>query len=157
MVELYRQERGLAAEEVRETGLWRHKDVEWLAASPDRLIGDTMLLEVKTTAQVGAPTPAFLIQIMVQLACTQRFSCDLAQFSYKTKQLRIDRVRYDVDLFRLIYQHLSLVAAKAADLRALCADPRLRGASRSSYSLLTATVSACPARVRFSRRLTREA
>ena len=123
MVELYRQERGLAAEEVRETGLWRHKDVEWLAASPDRLIGDTMLLEVKTTAQVGAPTPAFLIQIMVQLACTQRFSCDLAQFSYKTKQLRIDRVRYDVDLFRLIYQHLSLVAAKAADARALGTAP----------------------------------
>ena len=48
---------------------------------------------------------------------------NLVQFSYKTKQLRIDRVRYDIDLFRLIYKHLAFVAAKAADARALGTAP----------------------------------
>ena len=87
-MELYREERGLSTEVVQTTGLWRHPEVEWLAASPDRLIGDTMLLEVKTMAQIGAPTSAFLIQIVIQLACAQRSSCDLAQFSYKTRSPR---------------------------------------------------------------------
>ena len=58
-----------------------------------------------------------------QLACAQMNYCDLAQFSYKTKTLRIDRIRYDVDVFGLIYKLLAPVAAKAADMRALGTAP----------------------------------
>ena len=123
VVELYREERRLATDEVRETGLWRHPEVQWLAASPDRIVGDSMLLEVKTSTQVGPPTPAFLVQITIQMACTGMKYCDLVQFSYKTKTLRIDRVRYDMDLFTQIYNLLAPVAAKAADLRALGTAP----------------------------------
>ena len=123
VVELYREERGLSADEVQTTGLWRHPEVQWLAASPDRIVGDSMLLEVKTSTQVGPPTPAFLVQITIQMACARMTYCDLVQFNYKTKALRIDRVRYDMDLFTQIYKLLAPVAAKAADARALGTAP----------------------------------
>ena len=41
----------------------------------------------------------------------------------KTKTLRIDRIRYDIDVFGLIYKLLAPVAAKAADMRALGTAP----------------------------------
>ena len=41
----------------------------------------------------------------------------------KTKALRLDRVRYDMDLFTQIYNLLAPVAAKAADARALGTAP----------------------------------
>ena len=50
-------------------------------------------------------------------------NCDLVQFNYKTKTLRIDRVRYDIDLFRLIYKLLAPVAAKARVERSFKVDP----------------------------------
>lgn len=105
------------------TGLWKHPDVEWLAASPDRIVKDKTLLEVKTTTRVAPPTPAFLIQITIQLACTRMNECDLVQFSYKSKQLRIDKVRYDADVFTKIYELLAPVAASAAEARAAAQLP----------------------------------
>ena len=123
VVGMYMRERRLEASDIETTGLWKHPRVQWLAASPDRLLGQSLLLEVKTTSRVGVPTPAFLIQIMIQLACTQRRQCDLAQYDYRTNKLRIDRVRFDMDLFKLLYKHLEQVASAAADARALGTQP----------------------------------
>ena len=82
-----------------------------------------MLLEAKSVSRVGSPTPAFLIQVTLQLACAQMKQCDLVQFSYNTRQLRIDRVRYDVGLFRMLHKHLEQVAGAAADVHALGTHP----------------------------------
>ena len=49
--------------------------------------------------------------------------CDLVQFSYKSKELRIDRVRYDADVFAKIYQLLAPVAETAAKARAAAQLP----------------------------------
>ena len=108
---------------VRETGLWTHPRISWLAASPDRLVGESMLVEAKTTSRIAAPTPAFVVQVMIQLACTKRYACDLVQYDYQRNKLRIDRIRFDEELFRLIYRQLEHVAAAAADARALGVDP----------------------------------
>ena len=39
------------------------------------------------------------------------------QFDYKTKQMRIDRIRYDADVFKLLYELLAPFAAAAAYAR----------------------------------------
>ena len=119
IVRLYCEERRVEPSSVQESGLWVHPRVSWLAASPDRLLGNTMLIEAKSTARIAAPSPAFVVQIMIQMACTKRYTCDLVQYGYQRNKLRIDRIRFDDDLFRLIYKQLELVAAAAADTRAM--------------------------------------
>ena len=119
IVRLYCEERRVEPSYVHETGIWRHPRVSWLAASPDRLMGDSMLIEAKSTSRIAAPSPAFVVQVMIQMACTKRYTCDLVQYDYRKNKLRIDRIRFDDDLFRLIYKQLEQVAAAAADARAL--------------------------------------
>jgi len=60
------------------TGLWVHPELPWLAASPDGLVGDDGLLEVKCpkTALPPAMPDHHRVQVAVQLACTGREWCD---------------------------------------------------------------------------------
>lgn len=68
---------------VWESGLWQHPQHEWLAASPDGLVGDDGLLEIKCPAEAVAEVcQAHTIQIAVQLACTDRQWADYFAFGH---------------------------------------------------------------------------
>lgn len=59
------------------TGFWVHPHLDWLGASPDRLVGTDGLLEVKCPTKPAAGVPLHhRIQCLVQLACTERSWCD---------------------------------------------------------------------------------
>lgn len=61
----------------RPTGFWVHDHINWLGASPDGLIGDDGLVEVKCPAIIPANVPlVHRIQALIQLACTGRKWCD---------------------------------------------------------------------------------
>lgn len=59
------------------TGFWVHPEYRWLGASPDRLIGNDGLLEVKCPNKLPLAVPLHhRVQCLVQLACTERAWCD---------------------------------------------------------------------------------
>jgi putative phage-type endonuclease len=103
------------AVDVVETGLWIHPELGWLAASPDALVGSQGLLEIKAPKRLGPLSNAVLVQVTIQLACTRRRWCDVTQ--YANAQLRVQRVRFDADLFKVIVYHLRPVAEAVADAR----------------------------------------
>ncbi len=66
----YQQEYGHFVEE---TGFWVHDLYPWLGASPDGLVGDDGLVEVKCPSVLPEAIPfQHWVQCVVQLACTNR-------------------------------------------------------------------------------------
>ena len=73
---------------VEEVGSIPHPVIEWSSASPDGLIGDEGLIEIKcpkTTTMVstvlsGQIPKNYVTQMTWQLACTQRKWCDFVMF-----------------------------------------------------------------------------
>jgi len=73
--EAYEVETGYLAET---TGFWVDDAEDWLGASPDGLVETDGLVEMKCP-QIGLPTAIpqkHLIQIAIQLRCTNRLWCD---------------------------------------------------------------------------------
>ena len=102
------------------TGLWVHPEHDWLVASPDRLLGEQGLLEVKRFSRLAKPGPNVLIQVLLQLECTDRRFCDIIQ--YDGSRVRVDRVDRDrelqedlVDLLHPMYEAAN--AARAGGSR----------------------------------------
>ena len=100
---MYELESGLTVEEV---GFVDHPALDWSGASPDGLVGDTGLVEIK------CPQPAkhiknltdgkidrnYLLQMQWQMACTGREWCDFVSFNPAFPmelQLVIQRVEID--------------------------------------------------------------
>jgi putative phage-type endonuclease len=55
------------------TGLWVHPDYPWLAASPDGLVDDDGVLDVKCPRKLHDDIPVkYRVQLVVQMACTER-------------------------------------------------------------------------------------
>lgn len=87
---------------VEKTGFWLHPTIRWLGVSPDRLVGDDGLIEVKcpaTTTHLGylldgkVPTK-YMKQIQCQLWVTGREWCDFVSFDPRlTKRQRLLIVR----------------------------------------------------------------
>jgi exodeoxyribonuclease (lambda-induced) len=75
------------------TGLWVHPDHPWLAASPDRLVGDRGLLEVKCGKNLYPDLPKHVeVQAKIQLACTGRDWCTVWQYvGGRTQSWQVDR------------------------------------------------------------------
>ena len=73
---------------VFETGLVIHPDIEHFGASPDGLVGDVGLIEIKCpntwthieTIKTGEPKREYFIQMQAQMACTGRQWCDFVSF-----------------------------------------------------------------------------
>ena len=73
---------------VFETGLVIHPDIEHFGASPDGLVGDAGLVEIKCpntwthieTIKTGEPKREYIIQMQAQMACTGRQWCDFVSF-----------------------------------------------------------------------------
>lgn len=94
---------------VDKTGFWLHPEIDWLGVSPDRLVGDDGLLEVKcpnTTTHLdyifdGKVPSDYMKQIQCQLWVTGRRWCDFISFDPrlpKRNQLLIIRVDRDEDM-----------------------------------------------------------
>lgn len=76
-VDLYEQETG---RKVQYTGQHIHREHDWLAASPDGLVSDSGLIEVKCpyrgTYTSAAEVPHYIEQMQLQMEVTQRDWCD---------------------------------------------------------------------------------
>ena len=73
---------------VFETGLVIHPELSDFGASPDGLVGDVGLIEIKCpntwthieTIKTGEPKREYIIQMQSQMACTGRKWCDFVSF-----------------------------------------------------------------------------
>ena len=94
---------------VETTGFWLHPTIKWLGVSPDGLVGDDGLVEIKcpmTTTHIeyvlGGKVPAeYVKQIQCQLWVTNRHWCDFISYDprvRKSKQLLVVRVERDEKL-----------------------------------------------------------
>lgn len=93
------------------TGFWLHPTIKWLGVSPDRLVGDEGLIEVKcpnTTTHLGylfenRVPPDYYKQIQCQLWVTGRKWCDFVSYDPrlpKRNQLLIVRTERDESLIK---------------------------------------------------------
>jgi len=120
--------------DVVEVGFIVHPTIAMSGCSPDGLVGDDGLVEIKcpNTAThietlLGAPIPnAYLVQCGWQMACTGRKWCDWVSFDPRLPerwQLFVDRIWVDDsairDMEKLATEFLEEVAKKEARLRAL--------------------------------------
>lgn len=88
---------------VEECGFFVHPEFAWLGASPDGLIGDDGVLEVKCPFsqrdknppefKTLAEQPHYKSQVMVELACTGRSFCHFYQWTPNGESLEV--VNYD--------------------------------------------------------------
>jgi putative phage-type endonuclease len=91
---------------VEEVGFVRHPSIEWAGASPDGLVGDDGLVEIKCPESKGMletlltkKVPGkYFTQMQFQMACTGRNWCDYAVFDPRMPakvQLFVTRVERD--------------------------------------------------------------
>lgn len=91
---------------VVEVGLIDHPSIDMAGASPDGLVGDVGLLEIKCpnsathiqTLRSRAPDSKYITQMMWQMACTGRQWCDFVSFDPRMPdglQLYIQRIERD--------------------------------------------------------------
>ena len=101
------------ANRVEMTGLHVHPTYDWIAGSPDGLVGSEGLLEVKCPFYRQTPhleVPAhYYIQMQVCLACTSRKWCDYV--SWTPFGTTIHRVTRDADLFNILVPEWSVLYA----------------------------------------------
>lgn len=120
--------------DVAQVGFVAHPRVAWSGASPDGLIGDEGLVEIKcpSTAThletlLGAPVDdKYLKQMHWQMACTGRSWCDFASFDPRLPEpmrLYVTRVKRDNALVAMLEKEVAAfldeIAAKVAQLSAL--------------------------------------
>ena len=83
-----------------------HPTIEWFGCSPDGLVGEDGLLEIKapnTTTHIeyiqdGKPPSRYIPQMMAQMACTGRKWCDFASFDPRMpEELQLFVVRLNRD------------------------------------------------------------
>lgn len=124
----YAFDAGVALETV---GFVEHPEIPMAGASPDRLVGDDGLLEVKcpNTAThletlLGAPVPQkYMLQMQWQMACTGRQWCDFASYDPRVPlrmQLHVERVeRNDEEVKRITEEVRTFLIALDAKLASL--------------------------------------
>lgn len=98
--------------EVEQTGLWLHGCYTWIAGSPDGLIGEDGILEIKCPYWRQTPhdeVPAdYYIQMLVNMAVTGRKYCDFV--SWTMEGMAVHRVEgFDKDLFNCLLEPWSKV------------------------------------------------
>jgi putative phage-type endonuclease len=109
------------------TGFWLHPDIPWVGVSPDRLVGDDGLVEIKcpnTTTHLDylfdAKVPAeYVKQIQMQLWVTRRAWCDFVSFDPRLpprNQLLIVRVERDHKLIAQMQDEVSKFLTELDDL-----------------------------------------
>ena len=93
-----------------ETGLVLHPSIEGVGASPDALVGDSGLLEIKcpntanhiAVIQSGKHDPQYEWQMLAQMACTGRAWVDFVSFDDRLPEpLQYARRRFHFDVARV--------------------------------------------------------
>lgn len=113
---------------VTEVGLYKHPTIECTHASPDGLVGDNGLIEIKcpnsathidTLKTEKVPTK-YLYQMQWQMRCTDRQWCDYVSFDNRlkgSKMLFIKRVHRDDELIaKLECEVMAFLAMVQADM-----------------------------------------
>jgi putative phage-type endonuclease len=89
---------------VDKAGFYKHSSIEWFGASPDGLVGDDGLVEIKcpnSTTHVdyileGKVPTKYKRQMLAQLACTGRKWCDFVSFDDRLPEhLQLFVVRFE--------------------------------------------------------------
>lgn len=120
---MYEMETGL---EVSEVGFIDHPTLAMSGASPDGLVGDNGLVEIKCpqpTGHIAALTGAkikrdYLLQMQWQMLCTDRKWCDFVSFCPSLPaemQIHIQRVDHDADLAEELTQGVTAFLAAIDD------------------------------------------
>lgn len=81
--------------DVRVVGIVVHPTIAWVGCSPDRLVGDDGLLEIKCPYYGHIPESVpekHMDQIQYQLACTERKWCDYVVYDVKEKRMAVWRI-----------------------------------------------------------------
>lgn len=119
--------------EVREVGFIPHPEIEWSGASPDGLVDDDGLIEIKCPEThthlgylLGAKTDAkYETQMLWQMACTGRQWCDWISFDPRMPdrhQMVVRRLERDdariAELEREVREFLAGIDEKIARLEA---------------------------------------
>jgi putative phage-type endonuclease len=98
---------------VDETGFVVHPTINAAGASPDGLVGDVGLIEIKCpntathidTVLSGKVPSKYITQMQWQMACTQRKWCDFVSFDPRMPeglQLFIQRVDFDAEYVKML-------------------------------------------------------
>lgn len=108
---------------VEPCGLCVHPEHDWLAASPDGLVGAEGAVECKAPyrARYTEPSEEYRAQMQLQMACANRAWCDFAVWR-EGEPLAVTRVLRD-DLW--LPRVLPDLQAFMAEYRAAIADPKL--------------------------------
>ena len=112
---------------VQEAEFILHPKEDSLGASPDGLVGEEGLIEIKcpntaqhvTFLQTGKPERKYILQMQTQMACTDREWCDFVSFDDRMPeelQVAIVRVERDDDLINEIMAEAGLFLAELAKL-----------------------------------------
>jgi putative phage-type endonuclease len=118
---------------VVECGFFDHHTIHMTGASPDGLVGERGLVEIKCPNSAthiatlrGEPIPdKYIKQMQWQIACTQRDWCDFASFDPRlpdAMQLHIQRIERDdtliAEMEAAVFEFLREVDATVTDLTA---------------------------------------
>ena len=104
--------------DVEEVGFVRHPEIEWSGASPDGLVSDDGLVEIKCPQPTkhiknltgGSIDRVYMLQMQWQMACTGRQWCDFVSFNPDFPdhlQMKIQHVKRDQDLISEIEVHVN--------------------------------------------------
>lgn len=122
-----------ALDSVVETGFWAHPTIAMSGASPDGLVGNRGLTEIKcpnTATHIRTLNGAgidrkYLLQMQWQMACTERDWCDFVSFDPRLPdemQMHVRRVERDdallAEIEAEVTKFLDEVAATVAQLEA---------------------------------------
>lgn len=121
--------------DVQEVGFVPHPAIDMSGASPDGLVGDNGLVEIKCpqpakhikTLTGGGIDKAYRLQMQWQMACTGREWCDFVSFSPEfppEMQMSITRVNADAELIREMEDAVRAFSAEVSktlkELKASC-------------------------------------
>lgn len=112
---------------VYEVGFVPHPSIPMSGASPDGLVGDHGLVEIKcpntathiATILTGAVPDKYMKQMLFQMACTGRSWCDFVSFDPRMPdemQIFIKRVHRDDTAIAEIEEAVSAILAEAGEL-----------------------------------------
>lgn len=118
---------------VKEVGFCDHPEIDMAGASPDGLVGDDGLVEIKCPTQAthwdtlrnGTVASDYIKQMQWQMACTGRKWCDFASFDDRfpnEMQLFVQRIHRDdamiADMEEAVVQFLDELEAELVEVRA---------------------------------------
>jgi putative phage-type endonuclease len=121
---------------VSETGLIDHPEIEGFAASPDGVVGDDGLIEIKcpNTAthidfmKTGKINPRYQSQMTAQMLCTGRNWCDFVSFDdrlpenleYRVQRYELDKA-FAIEMLFEVKKFLDELSALEIDMTELAA------------------------------------